>query len=74
MSTVAFIQNLGGSEIILIAAIILLFFGAKRLPDLVGSLGKSMREFKQATSGIEEDRRPAMDVEVQPMQKAPTRT
>ena len=39
----------------LIFAVVLLFFGAKKLPGLAGSLGKSIREFKKATSGIEED-------------------
>ena len=37
----------GGSEIILIIFIILLLFGAKKLPDLARSMGKSLGEFKK---------------------------
>ena len=63
--TFAFIQNLNTPEIVLIAAVVLLFFGAKRMPELFRSFGKSMREFKKATAGIEEDIRTAMDVDVE---------
>lgn len=50
----AFIQNLGWQEILLILIIILLLFGAKRLPELARSVGKSMKEFKKATSEAEQ--------------------
>ncbi len=63
--SLAFIQNLNTPEIILIGAVVLLFFGAKRMPELFRSFGKSMREFKKATSGIEDDIRTAMDVDVE---------
>ena len=46
---------------LLIFLIVLLLFGAKRLPELFKSLGKSIREFKKATTEIEEDIRTAMD-------------
>lgn len=61
MQPLAFLQNLSSWEIVLIFLVVLLFFGAKRLPDLFRSFGKSMREFKKATSDIEEDIRTAMD-------------
>ena len=61
--TTAFIQNINAPEIVLIFLVILLFFGAKRMPDLARSVGKSMREFKQAKTTIEEDLRSAMDDE-----------
>ena len=48
---------------ILIFLIVLLLFGAKRLPELFKSFGKSIREFKKATTEIEEDIRTAMDEE-----------
>ena len=48
---------------ILIFLIVLLLFGAKRLPELFKSLGKSIREFKKATTEIEEDIGTAMDEE-----------
>ena len=71
MHTIAFLQNLSSWEIILIFLVVLLFFGAKRLPDLFRSFGKSLREFKKATSDIEEDIRTAMDEE--PETKKPTK-
>ncbi len=73
MSTLAFIQNLNTPEIIMIAAVVLLFFGAKRMPELFRSMGKSVREFKKATSDIEEDIRTAMDVDVEskPVKRKP---
>ena len=43
------IFNLGGGEIILILAIVLILFGAKRLPELAKGLGQGIREFKKAT-------------------------
>ena len=65
MAPIAFIQNLNTPEIVMIGAVVLLFFGAKRMPDLFRSFGKSVREFKKATSGIEDDIRSAMDVDVE---------
>jgi sec-independent protein translocase protein TatA len=66
MQPIAFLQNLSSWEIILIFLVVLLFFGAKRLPGLAKSFGKSMREFKKATSDIEEDIRTAMDEDPEP--------
>lgn len=42
-------MNLGGPELVLILVIVLLLFGAKKLPDLAGSMGKSIKEFRKAT-------------------------
>ena len=47
--------NLGATEIILIVLVILVFFGAKKIPELAQGLGKGIREFKKATREIEED-------------------
>ena len=44
----------GGTELLIILAVILLFFGAKRVPELGRSLGKSMREFRVGASGEDE--------------------
>jgi sec-independent protein translocase protein TatA len=44
--------GLGFGETLLILAVILLFFGPKRLPDAAASLGKGIREFKRAVNGI----------------------
>jgi sec-independent protein translocase protein TatA len=62
----AFIQNLRAPELILIFLVVLLLFGAKRLPELFKSFGKSIKEFKKATSDIENDVRNAMDTEDEP--------
>jgi sec-independent protein translocase protein TatA len=46
----------GGAELMIILFIVLLLFGAKKLPDLAGSMGKSMREFRKASKeALEED-------------------
>jgi sec-independent protein translocase protein TatA len=47
--------NLGATEIIIIVLVVLLFFGAKKIPELMQGLGKGIREFKKATRDIEED-------------------
>jgi sec-independent protein translocase protein TatA len=44
----------GGPEWIIIAAVIVLLFGAKKLPDLAHSLGRSSREFKKGLKSDEE--------------------
>ncbi len=49
--------NLGFPEIMIILVIILLLFGAKRIPEIAGSMGKGIKEFKkninEATRGID---------------------
>jgi len=47
--------GLGGQELVLILLIILLLFGAKKLPELARGLGKGMKEFKKAQTEIEEE-------------------
>jgi sec-independent protein translocase protein TatA len=49
------IFNIGGSEFILIMFVVLLFFGAKGVPDIAKSLGRASREFKDAMNGIERE-------------------
>ena len=41
-------------ELIILLLVLLLVFGAKRLPEMGRSLGKGMREFKEGVSGVEE--------------------
>lgn len=48
-------MGIGTGELILIFLVFLLLFGAKRLPDLAKSLGKSLREFKKAANEIQEE-------------------
>ena len=45
------IPSMGGMELLIVLAIILLFFGAKRVPELGRSLGNGIREFRKGTSG-----------------------
>ena len=45
----------GGWEIALIALVILLIFGAKRLPGLARGLGQGIREFKGAVDGVKDE-------------------
>jgi len=47
--------NFGVSELLLIFLLVLLLFGANRLPGLAKSLGKAIREFKKAGTEIMED-------------------
>lgn len=49
------LAGLGMWEIILIVLVILLFFGAKRIPDLMKSLGKGVRSFKEGMANIEKE-------------------
>lgn len=51
-NTLLFIGGLGGWEIAVIVFVILLLFGAKRIPELARGLGRGIREFKDATSEI----------------------
>jgi sec-independent protein translocase protein TatA len=47
--------NLKGWEIVIILALLLLLFGAKRLPDAARGLGRSLRVFKAETKGLRDD-------------------
>jgi sec-independent protein translocase protein TatA len=47
--------NLGGPEVFIIVLVILLMFGAKRIPDLAKGVGKGVREFKDAMSGVQNE-------------------
>lgn len=60
--TFAFL-NIGNTELVIILVIILLLFGAKKLPELARGLGKSMQEFKKATREVEDNFRDAMNDE-----------
>lgn len=57
----AFIEGIGGPELLMIMFVILLLFGANRLPDLARGFGRAVREFKKATSGVEQEVRRAME-------------
>lgn len=52
---------LGGWEIVLILAVVLILFGAKRLPELAKGLGSGIKEFKKATRDVSDEISSAMD-------------
>ena len=49
MNTMFALFGLGGWEMILILAVVLLLFGARKLPELAKGLGQGIKEFKKAT-------------------------
>ena len=51
----AFLDNLGGPEILLILLFVLIFFGAKKIPELARGLGRGIKEFQSATKGIKDE-------------------
>lgn len=61
--SLAFIGNFGGGEIILIFLIVLLLFGAKKVPELFRSLGKGVNEFRKAKNEWEQDINEVMNQE-----------
>jgi len=50
------LPNVGMGELIVILIIVLLLFGAKRLPDVAKSLGRSVKAFKEGMNEPEEDK------------------
>ncbi|MCH7400656.1 twin-arginine translocase TatA/TatE family subunit [Belliella kenyensis] len=55
MTTLGFIGGMSPGSMILIILVIVLFFGAKRIPELARGLGRGIREFKDATKEIQND-------------------
>lgn len=52
---------IGGWEIVLILAVVLILFGAKKLPELAKGLGQGIKEFKKATREVTDELNTAMD-------------
>ena len=55
MNNPLFFGNLGAGEIIVIALIVLLLFGGKKIPELMKGIGKGVRSFKEGMNNIEKD-------------------
>lgn len=55
MNILLFIGGLGMSEVLVIALVVLLFFGGKKIPELMKGLGKGVRSFKDGMKEIEKD-------------------
>jgi sec-independent protein translocase protein TatA len=61
--------DFGGTEILLVMVVVLIFFGGEKLPGVARGLGKAIREFKKATAGIEEEFKRAMEEPPKPAKK-----
>ena len=59
----------GGWEIVLILAVVLILFGAKKLPELAKGLGQGIKEFKKATREVSDEMQNAMDDNTPPPPK-----
>lgn len=55
MRTLLLFQNIGVWEVLIIALIILLLFGGKKIPELMKGLGKGVRSFKEGMSEVEQE-------------------
>lgn len=62
--------GLGIGEMVLIFAVLLLFFGGKRLPEVAGGMGKGIRDFRRALSGLDEESIQANKVQPAPQAQA----
>ena len=54
LATLLFFGNLGAGEIFLVIALFVLFFGAKKIPELARGIGKGIREFKDASKDLKD--------------------
>lgn len=55
MKSLLFLQNFGAGEIIIVALVILLLFGGKKIPELMKGLGKGVSSFKKGLSEVEDE-------------------
>lgn len=53
-----FLGGLGAGEIFLIVAVLLLMFGGRKIPELMRGLGKGIKEFKDASKGVDNENTP----------------
>jgi len=64
--------NLGNGEIVVILVVVLLLFGARRIPELARGLGRGIREFKDASTNVRSEIERAQDEPVTPRESEPT--
>jgi sec-independent protein translocase protein TatA len=55
MNQLLLFGTLGTGEIIIIAIVVLLLFGGKKIPELMKGIGKGVRNFREGVKGIEDD-------------------
>lgn len=53
--TPLFISGIGMQEVLLIALVVLLFFGGKKIPELMKGIGKGVRSFKEGMNNVEKE-------------------
>lgn len=70
LTPLALLGNLGPWEILIILVILLILFGGRKLPEFARGLGKSIREFKKATSDVEETVRSSIEDEKKPSESS----
>ena len=61
--TPLFIGGLGMSEVLVITLVVLLFFGGKKIPELMKGLGKGVRSFKEGMNNVEKEMEEIKDTE-----------
>ena len=64
---------LNGPEVIAILVVVLILFGAKKLPELARGLGQGLKEFKKSTREVQDEMQAAMEVDSTPAPPAPKR-
>ena len=69
-----FAWGLGGTELILILVVVLVLFGARKVPELMKGLGTGIKEFKKATREVTDEIQNATDDKPQQQNKAVTAT
>ena len=55
MNELLFLGNLGTGEIVIIAIVVLLLFGGKKIPELMKGIGQGVKNFKDGVKGLEDD-------------------
>ena len=63
MMTPLFIGGIGMQEVLLIVLVVLLFFGGKKIPELMKGIGKGVRSFKEGMNNVEKEIDEIKDIE-----------
>ena len=59
--SILLVFGLGTTELLLIALLVLLLFGGRKIPELMKGLGKGMKSFKDGMDGVEDDMKKPSD-------------
>lgn len=71
MNTTLAVLGLSGGELIVVLVVILVLFGAKRIPEFAKGLGKGISEFKKASNEVTSEIQQAIDQPVPPQKPTP---